>query len=89
MGYCTKIPSGKYNHTMIDTVRVKKEETPQFLHLNFFTNICNPKYTIKSVEYSILGVIEFDKAEEFLKSCSLPDFENFCQIRDTSKHIID
>ena len=88
VGYSTKIPEGDFNYTVIDTMKISKNDSPRFLHLNFLTGVYDPKYVIKSLGYSMISTIEFEKLLEILKN-SACDHENFCQIRDKSKHIPD
>lgn len=59
------------------------------LYLNFLSeNIRNVKYKIKSLHYSMVYYMSINHVLEIMKN-SASDFENYCRIRDKSKHIID
>ena len=56
--------------------------------MNFIDRNTNHKYEIKSLKYSMIASLGIEKLVYILKY-SACDFENFCQLRDKSKHIPD
>ena len=88
VGYLAKIPDGEFHHTVIDVLKVEKDDSPRFLHLNFLTGNNCPKYDIKSLGYSMISSLSMERLINILKG-SPCDYENFCQMKDKSKHIPD
>ena len=73
---------------MIDTIKIKNGQ-PKLLYLGFLTeNIRNVKFKIKSLKYSMIYFLDMEEVTTYLKNSKL-DFENYCQMKDKSKHFFD
>ena len=78
-----------FNETTVDKISVEKGETDRLLHLHFFNCEENINYIIKSLKYSVISLIDLKTAIDIMKKTSSYDFENYCEVRDRSKHILD
>lgn len=78
-----------FSGTVIDKLKISLKDKPKILYLGFLSeNVRNVRFKIKSLHYSIVYFIGVDEAKEIMKNVST-DFENYCQIKDKSKHTLD
>lgn len=87
MGYCCRKLGSVYNGHVIDYISVQKGGAPFLLGLEFITHR-RPSYEIKSLEYSIIYGLTYERLIQSLRK-SRGDYEYLCFLRDKSKHVVD
>lgn len=88
LGYvCRNQNWPNFNDLIINTLKVKNDETPLLTSMSFIYKK-RQSYEIKSLEYSILLAMDYDKFITILKETDM-DYELYCLLRDKIKNIPD
>lgn len=90
VGFTSKRRNCNFNDFVIDRVKIKdssESSKPFLLGLEFMTRR-RPIYEVKSLEYSVIYQLEYEKLIKNLKESEM-DYHHFCFLRDKDKTVID
>jgi hypothetical protein len=87
MGYCCRKQGANYNGLVVDQIAVGDGQAPFLLGMEFIT-LRRPTFEIKSMEYSIIYGLAYDRLIQSLRK-SRGDYEYLCFLRDKSKYLVD
>ena len=76
-----------YSDVVFDRVKVQSNEKPFLVHTNFITQF-RSSYSAKSLIYSILYYLSYDKLVEALQESHI-DYQLFCLLKDKTKNKVD
>lgn len=87
VGFTAKRRNCGFNDCVIDSVKVKNNDKPFVLGLEFLTRF-RPIYETKSLEYSVVYSLNYDELIGILRDSHM-DYLHFCVMRDKNRSIPD
>ena len=87
IGYSCKKNGCGFNDAIADEIRVSSGDLPFLTSLDFVSKT-RPQYEIKSLQFSVLFTMEYEKFIEIFRKSDM-DYELFCFLRDKCRNIPD
>lgn len=87
IGYVSKKNESRHFNRVIDVRKVAQEDNPFLINLHFITKR-RPNFEVKSLVYSVLYHLEFEKLIAILEESPM-DYELYSYLRDKNKNVID
>jgi hypothetical protein len=87
IGYACKKQGFAFNEEITDLIKVEEGGAPYLTSLDFISKQ-RPLYEIKSLQFSVILMLPYNKFIEIFKTSNM-DYEHYCLLRDKIRNIPD